>query len=209
MDTKLNKKQQQELIHYIHQLDEYRQVFPVEKLAATRLLFENKQYDLVISDLKRYIGISPKVTLLVKEQHCLGENTSAKIILPINFFQTIHACSHKYEIHITKKMTKSFENFVVAITHELSHLLLFIEGNSYWQNEKAVDILSIITGFGHEIKVGRKMQDINLLQTFGYLSDNEFDFVYRIFTENKRFQPKNISWYKKIWRKLKNLRVIP
>lgn len=202
---KIGKIQQQELIHYIYQFDKYRKIISPEKIEATKILFQNKQYDLAISDLKKYFGISQKVSIIVKEKHSLSGNASARIMIPVDFFKTVHAFSHKYEIHITKKMLDSFENFVTVIAHELAHLLLFLEGNDKWSNERAVDTLTIIGGFGHEFRIGRNIVISGSSHSIGYLSDQEFQFVYQVFSENKKFAPKKIPWYKKIWRKVKTL----
>jgi len=115
-----------------------------------------------------------------------------------------HKC---FKIFINPEMFESFETFVAVMSHELSHLLLYSYNNgkghklspaslidSNREIEKATDITATVIGFGNFIREGRKITKRDAFgfpigkQILGYLSDEEFDFIYDCFIHNRRFK---------------------
>ncbi len=123
--------------------------------------------------------------------------------LPSPFPKGKNLDSYVFAFFINPEVLVDFNQFVAVMSHELSHLLLFSHNNGHGhvcspyrltgatiEIEKATDITAIIIGFGHYIKEARKRDFVNeegilLTRTLGYLSDQEFEFIYDCFINNR------------------------
>ena len=204
------------LLYYIATLEPFRRPTFDTKLRITELLFNTQQYDLAISDIKRYLEISKSIKISVKKKLSMketteiGETRGAYIQIPHNLFKRPEAINHNYNIFINPVVFKNFDLFVMVIVHELCHLKLFIEETSckipkrgevyFYNDEKAVDTLAILSGFGNSY--ARIAPSLGFSNP-DYITRSEFYFLYECFSKNRRFVIKTkLPWYKKIWKRL-------
>ncbi len=193
-------KQFNYLKSYLVNLDEFRK--PPVHLVAAETFFNQKLYAWAIKELKDHMGIPYKIKVSVDR----GLENPGRFILPIPFPRGRLLDSYIFAFFINPEVLVDFNQFVAVMSHELSHLLLFSYNNGHGhvcsphcligatiEIEKATDITAIIIGFGHYIKEARKRDFVNeegalLTRTLGYLSDQEFEFIYDCFINNRKFR---------------------
>lgn len=203
------------LIYYIVALDKFRKQSLDKKLLNTKILFKTKQYDLAISDLKRYLEIPKSIKIKVQSKKSLNQRTGARIFLTSTHSGKPHIIpGTTYLMQIQPSALNNFDIFVMYIVHELCHLKLFLDittaqlpgkkGITYlWEDEKAVDALGILSGFGDNYLRASRLRGHNP-ESSGYITQGEFYFLFDCFRKNKKYRrrmsanKKNNSWYKKI-----------
>lgn len=114
-------------------------------------------------------------------------------------------------VKVSDNVTKYPMTFMAIMVHELSHILLRSLQHNERDNEVYTDLTSMLLGFHEVVKMGRKVieQDsgatytTTYTTTYGYLSDNGFDYAYR---KISRIIERNRKNKKVIIQKIKQLR---
>lgn len=172
---------------YLVQLDNFRKA-PTDLIAA-RKFFEQKEYAWAVKEIKDYMGIGYKIKVRVRDDI----KNPARILLPIPFPPAHIAKNYRFEIEIHKNMKDDFEVFVVNVSHELAHLLLHSNDSDCKYSEKATDVAAMLAGFGYFVWNLRKKSTISISlfnKVYGYLSNEEINFVYDCIVNDRRFRIK-------------------
>lgn len=139
--------------------------------------------------------------LTQSKKNC-NSSISAQVLIPSNLprYWTKELDNFSIDVKIHKSIIKNPLTFIVIMSHELSHILLYSLRHRQKENEIYTDITAIILGFLNIYSRWRKFEKyyssfwlgvlwINLKRntittTFGYLSD--YNFVYIKTQINKR-----------------------
>ena len=187
----LEIKKHKHLINYLIKLDCIRNENHIT-LKAAKTFFRLKEYAWAIQEIKNAMNLPYKIKVL---SDCRLEN-GGNIAIPFPFPGGQNLSNYKFEISINPKILSDFNFFVTVVSHELSHLLLYSIKHECAPSEKATDITSIIIGFAPFIKKGRKQIEHNSFgfaeseTTSGYLSDDEFNFIFDCYVNNRKFRRK-------------------
>jgi hypothetical protein len=83
------------------------------------------------------------------------------------------------DIRIGTDATQSPDTFIAVVAHELSHVVLHSLRHNDWNNEIYTDLTAMILGFSRVMRSGRKIETPNSNTTYGYLSDDEFEYAFK------------------------------
>ena len=153
-------------------------------------------------------------TDLVKTNHQgRGEGgITAQVSIPsyLPFYGTQGMVNFPINVRVSKNCTENPASFISIIAHELSHIVLHSMQHKQKENEFYTDLTAMIMGFAGIMRIGRKYikttsstsygflssQTTTHTQTttYGYLSDNNFDFAFSEIKEilDKRVKAKRI-----------------
>ena len=121
------------------------------------------------------------------------EGITAQVLLPsyLPLFGTSELINFPIDVKVSKNIRGHLDTFVALIAHELSHVLLHSLRYEKKDNELYTDILPLLLGFKEVIKDGRQIRKEDtvltglytttthiITTTYGYLSDEQFSFVY-------------------------------
>lgn len=136
------------------------------------------------------------------------EGITAQISIPRNLpsYGSSAFNNLSIDVRVSENCRKNPATFTAIMAHELSHIVLYSIFHEEKDNEVYTDIAAMMLGFADTIKRGRKVVKTidNLTSretqttTYGYLSDNQFNFVYReIKKELKKYQKAKKQLFKK------------
>ncbi len=123
-----------------------------------------------------------------------AESISAQVLIPsyIPLFGTPSLNSFSVDVKISKNIINYPETFSAIMAHELAHFFLSSMHHKEKENEIYTDITAMLLGFKDIVKDGRKMTKTTgttfdlegttthyQTTTYGYLSDNQFNFVFQ------------------------------
>ncbi len=156
---------------------------PKKTIVDQRLLndyFEAKKYAQLISEMKKHLSIPCRLNV-----KCLkhAPELVAKIDMPHNF--PLYGTKDYEKLVLTMKFNKdllnNFHAFVLAISHELSHIVLYSLNHPLKRSEVATDITAIWLGFSYFYELGHTIYQKNGLGSSfiktGYLSFEELIHV--------------------------------
>jgi hypothetical protein len=135
------------------------------------------------------------------EGHSIAGIT-AQVMIPSNLplYGTAKMKDFPIDIRVSKNCAKKPEVFICVIAHELSHVLLYSMRHPEKENEFYTDLIAMLIGFRKIMKSGRKVVKKHTtysgqvqtthtnITTYGYLSDDNFDFAYAKIEEYLRLQ---------------------
>jgi len=135
------------------------------------------------------------------EGHSIAGIT-AQVMIPSNLplYGTAKMKDFPIDIRVSKNCAKKPEVFICVIAHELSHVLLYSMRHPEKENEFYTDLIAMLIGFRKVMKSGRKVVKKHTtysgqvqtthtnITTYGYLSDDNFDFAYAKIEEYLRLQ---------------------
>ncbi len=129
-------------------------------------------------------------------------NITAQVSIPS--YLPLYGSSELQGFPISVKISQNFqrypETFMTVIAHEIAHIVLHSLWHKEKNNEFYTDLTAMILGFASVMKDGRKiiksrekfMSTETLTTTYGYLSDEKFDFAFNriddILTEQRYFK---------------------
>lgn len=208
MKKEINKHK--ELIHFIIAVEKYRRPSVDNELKEIEKIFNSKQsnrYAKCISKIKDLMFIPKSVHLDIKSVKSLPGNVGARIYLYRSILGTpIASKNEKFKIEILNDTFNDFDRFVVFVAHEIAHLLfslnkskVYIKGKRRYltREEKAVDTLVIMSGFGDAYKRYSLKYSLNSPYNPEYIDKKEFDFLYMCYKSDKRFRVKKQTTHKK------------
>ena len=127
---------------------------PKRKLIDEKSLnyyYQAKRYDKLISLMKNHLSINCrlKIRCIDKPLPVKGHFKSANIFMPANFplYESIEYRNLVLEISFHKELLNNFYAFVMIMSHELSHIVLYSLNHPLKFSEKATDIAAINLGF--------------------------------------------------------------
>ncbi|HRY52699.1 MAG TPA: hypothetical protein P5089_02500 [Candidatus Portnoybacteria bacterium] len=154
------------------------------------LLYQTRNYAGMVSSIKRIFCLDLRIMLGLVNRGGLDAPAWVKWpkSLPLygsdDFQQTIVI------IYLRKSFLgeASFEPIVVAIAHELSHIILYAFRHELCRQEEAVDLLAMLLGFRDFYVTGCKdisFQGDNIVtHRLGYLSEEEILYASQFMTFN-------------------------
>lgn len=136
------------------------------------------------------------------------ESITAQVSLPsaLPLFGSSSLKNYFVTVRVSDNVTNYPATFMTTMSHELSHVLLQSLQFKGWDDEVYTDITSMLLGFNEIVERGRKVAeagvDIIHTITYGYLSDEAFDYAYR---KISKLLEKNVNTKKAITEKFKYL----
>lgn len=158
-----------------------------------------------------------------------GENVGgaiAQVKIPNNLpsFGSSKLIGFPIEIRIDSSLKEKPDIFIYTIAHELSHVLLFSLNHKERKSERFTDLMAMAAGFYEVMFWGRKEVEQDLMlhsghiqvrtneKSFGYLTDDEFNYAYDkikgnvdFFKRQKNKISKQIFMHKKELLKVQNI----
>ncbi len=125
--------------------------------------------------------------------HGLGnEGIIAQVNIPgsLPFYGSSTLIDYPIDVKVSENCRKSPGVFIMIMAHELSHVLLYSLRHPQKDNELYTDLLAMMLGFqtifrnARKITTTQKQHDfmsptiITITVTYGYLSDEQFNFAY-------------------------------
>jgi hypothetical protein len=86
-----------------------------------------------------------------------------------------------------------FEHVVMAIAHELSHIVLFRIRHPLEEVEVAVDLTAMLLGYGEFYFIGFELLRTEHLGSLGYLTGNEIRYAVQFVVPQQRLDDANIG----------------
>src|SRR3989344_4239968 len=151
---------------------------PIEE-AKLRVLYDARNYVGMILHIQSILNLGMKVRLgLVNDG---GPDAPAWVSRPANipFYGTSEFQQFRVTIYLRKSFLRkgNFDEVVVAIAHELSHVLLDAVDHSLQKEEEAVDLTAMLFGFRDFYVTGCRSThiegDICETRVMGYLTYEE------------------------------------
>lgn len=141
------------------------------------------------------------------------EGITAQVSIPsdLPFYGTSRLRHFPISVKVSGNCQRHPETFMTIMAHELSHIVLHSLWHKEKDNEFYTDLTAMILGFSRVIKNGRKVVETKenfasvetLTTTYGYLSDEQFNFASN---KIKEILKENINSYndskKKVFQKL-------
>lgn len=170
-------------LHIQHITRELKKRIPYKKVNERELekLFEKKRYQDIIFLIRKHMGIvcGLSVKCIVDTDNPYQYSAPARVQLP-SFFHPYGSRRQK-ELKINmwfyKSHAQSYRPFIVAMAHELSHVLLYSLNNQFKTSEEATDICAILCGFGKYYELGHTTFRGTTKSELGYLSFEEVMYV--------------------------------
>ncbi|MFC1608860.1 hypothetical protein ACFL2R_00650 [Patescibacteria group bacterium] len=151
------------------------------ELSQARGLYDNKEYGKCLGVLKKNFRFSPTIHMFRKKDQKVGTHVVVPEPFPRIGTPAYSKLIVEFHIHY-QTINISFETFITAVTHELSHLVLDSIQHHARRNELAVDMLPLVFGFEDIVKKGRKVdRDMGHFITQyrgGYFTDSQFAMLY-------------------------------
>ena len=190
----------------------------IEKLGIIRKCFDCGDYDQVIAKVLGSMGLKTKVKYGFMSNNALldeikkfpnsevalqsfeifntpiGNYTYKELahvsVKYIPFFGTESFRNYETPMKIGESMKyESFESFVTVLAHEFMHISLFSRMHPLRDSEVATDIGILLTGYAEVARVGRIGRN---QKPIGYLTNKQFNFVYRLIKIIKFLKKKKI-----------------
>jgi hypothetical protein len=165
-----------------------KQSFPAFNPINNQLLindFKQKKYARLISTMKNHLKIPCRlmVKCLNYPQRETGRLKGANICLPEKFplYGTKEYENLNLTLNFHKELLNNYYSFVMMISHELSHIILYSLNHPLKKSEKATDITAIVLGFAYFFELGHTIiEEKNFRLTCyknGYLSFEELVLI--------------------------------
>lgn len=130
------------------------------------------------------------------------EGITAQVSIPsyLPSYGTSGLQNFPISVKISDNCPRYPQTFMAVMAHELSHIVLQSLWHKEKDNEVYTDLTTMILGFSEVMKNGRKVVEIKenifstetLTTTYGYLSDEQFNFVFNKINEILK---KNVNLY--------------
>lgn len=152
-------------------------------------LFNEKKYTEIFSVMKNHMGITCRLSVKCITTKRNPSDSPATVDIPENFplFGTSAQKNLVIKLTFYKELTDSFFVFIMAISHELSHIVLNSVAHPLKTSEEATDITAMILGYGLYYELGNTtFKEENFKRYFsklGYLSFEEVVNVLSIIEE--------------------------
>ncbi len=145
-------------------------------------LFNERQYAKMISEMKNHMGIVCQISLkcitsppVIKSKYVPAWSKIPEIFPP---YGSQAQQNTKVVIFFYKEEMRSYHHFMVMMSHELSHIILYSLNHRLKMSEEATDILAMIMGFGHSYELGHTTFNYRFgYSTCGYLSFEEMIYA--------------------------------
>ena len=178
-----------EMMKYLYTLEKVT-TRPVS-LKAAETFFKQKEYAWAIKEIKNIMNIPHAIKVVSRKDL----DRPAHVIVPVEFtYGKNKMLGHVFIIEISSSVTLNFDVFVAAISHELSHIYLYYHNYKDIKHiEKAVDVTAMALGFSANFARARRNKESifpGLQLKYGYLSDEEIEFVYDSIVNGRKFKPK-------------------
>jgi len=121
---------------------------------------------------------------------CRGRGTAhitAQVSIPndLPLYGNPKLANFPIDVKVSQDCNEQPETFVAVMAHELSHILLYSLMHPQKLNEWYTDLTAMVLGFSNIMEKGRKVTKVTTTSmgtetqtsTFGYLSDEHFDFA--------------------------------
>lgn len=115
------------------------------------------------------------------------ESIAAQVSIPKNLpmFGTSGLQGYSIQVLVSENCRAQPDTFVAIMVHELSHVLLASLYSTHKESELYADLVPIILGFRDIVRKGRKIitsttrenATTTLTNTYGYLTDSQFEFA--------------------------------
>lgn len=146
---------------------------------ALRICFHYKLHEECIVEMLRMFRLKIRLrTRIKREENCTENTPPAAIYIPDNIPLYPLLEGYQLEMQCRELILSSYEMFVLNMSHELSHVVLYSLYHPYKCSEVATDLTSMLLGFSDIIYNGRKFCCNGNIYRYGYLSDEEFEFAY-------------------------------
>jgi hypothetical protein len=134
-----------------------------------KTLFKQKNYPAMLGWIKNAMRLELKVGLRIVDKIEGEHPMSIEWSKPIPHIGTKEFKNYRVVVNARRDIvdTKPFEWIVAGFAHELSHVVLFSMGHKLQEEEKAVDLTSMILGFG-DFLVGAKQSTSETTSRIGY-----------------------------------------
>lgn len=164
-------------------------------------MYEKKDYFAMVRHIQDVLHLDLNVRLLLVNSG--GPDAPAWVVAPfdMSLYGTRSFRETRVSIYIRKSFLNEvrFDNLVMAISHELCHIVLYSVKHPLQYSEEAVDLVSMLLGFreiymtGCEVLVTEKPRWYMALfsspefklKTYGYLTRHEIAFASQYMTELK------------------------
>ncbi len=169
-----------QIVYMLNELEQFFRIYDPIIGLDLYLLFRKKKYAKCVSLVKRKMGIEKKVSVKVYSdenyEKTFGKGTAG------------HIQMNNLEIRLPKSTTTSYHKFILAIAHELAHVVLYEIKHHFKYSEVATDLLPFLFGFGKIYEVERyKNRDVKL----GYLSLSDME-VALVHLETRYTKKRNV-----------------
>ena len=189
-------------------LDQLRSTLPYVAPVTTRAikaLHKNRDFGGIVQLIRKTMNVGVSLTLHWTSKSSIP-NARAWIEIPekMPYYGTPEFKEMKLDVFVLKSFrdTSSYEEFAMAVAHELSHVVLESIHHPLRHEEKAVDLTAMLLGFSYVYRNaahttrwldGKRFQQRQL----GYLSRAELDEACRILVPRRlRTQWSTIVWAK-------------
>lgn len=139
----------QKLLRFFHA---YRREFPLTSTHSLMDAWEQEKVAEMVSVLSKHMGIGCDLRLSLVKDDFVGLDAPAWTEVPkyFPFIDTAEYRTTEVTIFVRKSAldTWQFDSLIVALAHELSHIVLESFQQGFEKVEEAVDITAIILGFG-------------------------------------------------------------
>jgi hypothetical protein len=151
---------------------------PIEE-EKLRFLYDEREYGAMVHHIKTILCLSMPIRLGLVNKG--GPNAPAWIERPPYMFLFGAWLSQRRTVTMYLRKTflaeSGFEQVVLAIAHELSHLVLYGTGHTLRDQEEAVDLTAMLLGFRDFYVTGCRISSRYQVSVVGYLTPEEVGYA--------------------------------
>jgi hypothetical protein len=160
--------------------------------------FKEKKYTHLVSELKKHMGISCIISIKYHTGKLMymnenGADVPAWVYIPeqMPLYKSKEYNAMNIELNIHEHCSSSFTQFMMIVTHELSHIVLHSLRNKYKMSEIATDIAAIVLGYGKFYEISHTRVNHEGIRRTGYLVFHEVIHVCEMVDEFNLVKRKN------------------
>lgn len=150
---------------------------PIEE-EKLRSLYDEREYRGMVCHIRSVLCLDVPIRLGLVNKGGLP-NTPAWIEMPMQMFGVGLFGQRTVTMYIRKTFLAEsvFEQVVLAIAHELCHIVLYGTGHVLAKQEEAVDLTAMLLGFRDFYVTGCRSSNRGVISTVGYLTPEEVSYA--------------------------------
>jgi hypothetical protein len=180
--------------------------FPNRKIKA---LHRKREFGGIVRLVRSMMNVDARITLHWTSNPLPDRKAKAWIRLPENMLQ--YGTQAFKDLKLDMFILKAFAHqsrcheFIIAVAHELSHIVLESIRHPLRTEEKAVDLTAMLLGFSYSYRMAAHAVRVypgNIVKTsrVGYLTERELNAACRILVpQNLRLSHRTISFLRQGW----------